>query len=75
MNKEYITLSELTKEIYKEQFSSTQTIDDSIRKSISNKFNFLMNRVVMRSKLDWRFKAKDRIPIKDKNIEIGRAHV
>ena len=68
MNKEYITLSELTKEIYKEQFSSTQTIDDSIRKSISNKFNFLMNRVVMRSKLDWRFKAKDRIPIKDKNI-------
>lgn len=68
MNKEYVTLSELTKEIYKEQLSSTQTLDDSFRKSISNKFNFLMNRVVMRSKLDWRFKKKDRIPLRDKSI-------
>ncbi len=68
MNEKYITLSELTKEIYREQISDKQTVDDSFRRIVSNKFNYLMNRVVMRSKLDWRYKQKDRIPLRDKSI-------
>ena len=68
MNKKYITLQELSVEIYKEQISDKQTIDESFRRSISNKFNFLVNRIVMRSKLDWRYKHKDRIPLRDKSI-------
>lgn len=43
-------------------------MDESFRRSISNKFNFLANRIVMRSKLDWRYKNKDRIPLRDKSI-------
>ena len=68
MNQEYITISELSKELYSELISDTITMDDSFRRNIRNKFNFLMNRVVMRSKLDWRFKTKDRIPLKDRSI-------
>lgn len=68
MSEEYITLQKLSEEIYKEQISDKQTMDESFRRSISNKFNFLMNRVVMRSKLDWRYKHKDRILLKDKSI-------
>ena len=68
MNEKYITLQELSKEIYKEQISDMQTMDQSFRRSISNKFNFLTNRIVMRSKLDLRYKHKDRIPLRDKSI-------
>lgn len=68
MNKEYVALSELTKEIYYEKLSKTQPMDDSFRKSISIKFNYLMNSVVMRSKFDWRYKQKNMIPSKDKSI-------
>lgn len=68
MSEEYITLQELSEEIYKEQISDKQTMDASFKRSISNKFNFLMNRVVLRSKLDWRYKQKDRIPLRDKSI-------
>lgn len=68
MNQEYITISELSKELYSELISDTITMDDSFRRNISNKFNFLMNRVVMRSKFDLRYKCKDRIPLKDKSI-------
>lgn len=68
MNKEFITLLKLSQEIYYEEISKTQSMDDSFRRSIGNKYNFLMNRVVMRSKLDWRYKAKDMIPLKDKSI-------
>ncbi|WP_028515309.1 hypothetical protein [Ruminococcus flavefaciens] len=68
MNKEYIPLSELSKEIYHDKISKTQPIDESTKKSLRNKYNFLMNRVVMRSKLDWRCREKDMIPLKDKSI-------
>ena len=68
MNEKYITLQELSEEIYKDQISDMQTMDQSFRRSISNKFNFLVNRIVMRSKLDWRYKNKDRIPLRDKSI-------
>ena len=68
MSEEYITLQELSEEIYKEQISDKQTMDESFRRSISNKYNFLVNRIVMRSKLDWRYKNKDRIPLRDKSI-------
>ena len=68
MNQKYITISELTNEIYNELISDREATDDSFRRTISNKFNFLMNRVVMRSKLDWRFKHKDRISLRDKSI-------
>ncbi len=68
MSEEYITLQELSEEIYKEQISDKQTMNESFRRSISNKYNFLVNRIVMRSKLDWRYKNKDRIPLRDKSI-------
>ena len=68
MNEEYISLSDLSQEIYYDKISKSQTIDENTKKSIRNKFNFLMNRVVMRSKLDWRYNEKDRIPLKDKSI-------
>ena len=68
MDEKYITLQELSEEIYKELISDKQTMDESFKRSIGNKFNFLTNRIVMRSKLDWRYKHKDRIPLRDKSI-------
>ena len=67
MNDEYITLIELTAEIYREKFHLSNEAE-SFERTMRKKFSFLMNRVVMRSKLDWRYKEKDRIPLKDKSI-------
>lgn len=67
MNDEYVSLSEITDEIFKE-YTSYPKGKDSFERTMRAKFDFLMNRVVMRSKLDLRFKGKDRIPKKDKSI-------
>lgn len=68
MNEEYVSLSQITKEIYKEKISNRNEIDDSFKRTMRVKFDFLMNRVVMRSKLDLRIKGKDMIPQRDKSI-------
>lgn len=68
MNDAYITLTDLTSEIYREKISKTKEVDESFERTMRKKFSFLMNRIVMRSKLDWRYKEKDRIPLKDKSI-------
>ena len=68
MEEEYVTLSQITKEIYKEKISNKKEIDDSFKRTMRVKFDFLMNRVVMRSKLDLRIKGKDMIPKRDKSI-------
>lgn len=67
MNDEYVSLSEVTDEIFKE-YTSYPKGKDSFERTMRAKFDFLMNRVVMRSKLDLRFKGKDRIPKRDKSI-------
>ena len=60
MNDAYITLTDLTSEIYREKISKTKEVDESFERTMRKKFSFLMNRIVMRSKLDWRYKEKDR---------------
>ena len=65
MNDNYINL---TAEIYREKISNTKEVDESFKRTMRKKYSFLMDRVVMRSKLDWRYKEKDRIPLKDKSI-------
>lgn len=66
MAEKCISLSELTKEIYNE--NSIYVDYESFDRTIRKKYNFLTNRVVMRSKLDWRYKRKEWIPLKDKSI-------
>lgn len=66
MNEQYITLAQLTKEIYDER--SVYTDYASFERKMREKYNFLTNRIVMRNKLDWRYKKKDWIPLKDKSI-------
>ncbi len=72
MNSEYITLAELTDEIYNENelciFYEKEIDKESFERTMRAKFNFIMNRVVMRSKLDLRIKGKNMIPKKDKSI-------
>lgn len=68
MNDNYINLTDLTAEIYREKISNTKEVDESFERTMRKKYSFLMDRVVMRSKLDWRYKEKDRIPLKDKSI-------
>lgn len=68
MEEEYVALSQITEEIYKEKISNIKEVDESFKRTLRAKFDFLMNRVVMRSKLDFRLKDKDRIPKRDKAI-------
>lgn len=67
MNELTITVTELSNEIYKEKISE-YGVDDKFERVLRRKFNFLMKRVVLCSKLDWRYKQKDRIPLRDKSI-------
>lgn len=66
MNEEYVSLSEIINEIIEEE--SPYVDQESFERTMRAKFNFLMNRVVMRSKLDLRIKGKDVIPKRDKSI-------
>lgn len=65
--KESISLSELTKEIYKEELGDGSGIE-SFARTMRLKYAFLFDRVIMRTKLDYRFKGKDMIPLRDKTI-------
>lgn len=67
MEEEYVSLIQIINEIFDENTSFTIE-KESFERIIRKKFDFLMNRVVMRSKLDFRFKDKDRIPKRDKSI-------
>lgn len=66
MNEEYVSLSEIINEIIEDE--SPYVDQESFERTMRAKFNFLMNRVVMRSKLDLRIKGKDVIPKRDKSI-------
>ena len=68
MSEEYVTITELSKEIFKEIFQTSNEPSEDFLRTMRKKFNFFMNRVALRSKLQWRYKKKDRIPLCDKDI-------
>ncbi len=65
--KEFISVSELTAEIWKENGLSTNSKEDFPRQ-VRAKYAFLCNRVLMINKLTFRTKGKDMIPLRDKSV-------
>lgn len=65
-----ISLAALTEEIQIANGLELQDKEDFARK-VRKKYAFLFNHVIMRSKLDYRFKGKDMIPKRDKYIVKG----
>ena len=62
-----ISFSDLAKEILKENGMQSEGQDEVVR-VLRNKYAFLCNHVIMRSKLDFRLKGKDVIPLREKPI-------
>lgn len=63
----HISLSELSEEIREEKGLGDYS-EDSFLRLISNKYTYLFKNVIMRRKLDYRFKGSNMIPLRDKHI-------
>lgn len=64
---DFISVAELTAEIWNENRLSPNSKDDFARQ-VRAKYVFLCNHVVMRSKMTFKANGKDRIPLRDKSI-------
>lgn len=62
-----ISLADLTREMRKEK-GLLESSEDDFSRLIREKYTYLFNNVILRSKLDYRFKGKHMIPLRDKTI-------
>ena len=67
VNKAHVSLADLTREIRKEK-GLLESSEEDFARLIRSKYDYLLNNVIMRSKLDFRFKGKNMIPLRDKSI-------